>query len=163
MVRGRKPIPSKVQEAKGAFKKNPQRRRDNEPPAPSGVPAMPSDLDALGKKCWRTTVDLIAEMELISKTDWRALEEYCRHYQRWKRLLDLVEENGESLSYTDANRNVRKVRNPDFSALLDAEKQMARFETEYGFSPSSRARLSVPGQKREDQLDALFAARGTRN
>ena len=118
------------------------------------------DFGSLAKKCWKITVGLIAEMELISQTDWRALEEYCRHYQRWKRLVTLVEDNGESLTYTDASHNERRCRNPDFSALLDTEKQMAKFETEYGFTPSARARLSIPGNKREDPLDALFAARG---
>jgi len=96
-------------------------------------------------------------------TGLRAIEEYCRHYQRWKRLVKLVEDNGESLTYTDASHNERRVRNPDFAALLDTEKQMARFETEYGFTPSARARLTIPGEKREDPLTALFAARGQNN
>lgn len=54
MARPRKP--TKVLEAKGAFKKDPQRRRDGEPEVTDPIGAPPESLTALEVKAWHELV-----------------------------------------------------------------------------------------------------------
>jgi len=84
MAKGRKPIPTAIQEATGAYKKNPQRRRANEPTAPAGRPDMPKNLKPHAKKAWTRTVQAMETMGILSSADWASMEIYAAAYQTFK-------------------------------------------------------------------------------
>lgn len=50
--RGKPRKPTKVLEREGAFKINPQRRRQGEPDADVDEPVLPEGLDEIGQRAW---------------------------------------------------------------------------------------------------------------
>ncbi len=163
MVAGKKPIPTKIQELKGAYKKDPQRRRTNEPTAPAGRPEMPKDLKPHAKKAWTQTVQALETMGILSSADWAALEIYAAAYQQFKECQASIEKRGTTLWSTNKNGADYAMKNPDVAVMAEAVKTLFKVWAEFGLSPSARTRLAVTGEKQQDPLDALFAARGQSN
>ncbi len=158
-----RPIPTKIQEAKGAYRKNPQRRRTNEPIAPAGRPDMPKNLKPHAKKAWTRTIQAMETLGILSSVDWAALEVYAAAYQTFKECQASIEKRGTTLWSTNKNGEQYAAKNPDVTVMAEAVKTMFRSWAEFGLSPSARTRLSVTGTKKQDPLDALFEARGQDN
>jgi len=162
-MRGRPPIPTAVQEAKGAYRKNPQRRRTNEPTAPAGRPEMPKNLKPHAKKAWTQTVQALETMGILSSADWASLEIYAEAYQQFKECQASIAQKGTAIWSTNKNGFECAMKNPDVAVMAEAVKTLFKVWSEFGLTPSARTRVAVTGEKKQDPLDELFAARGERN
>ena len=160
---GRPRIPTAIQESKGAFKKDPQRRRLGEPVAPSSRPKMPTKLGRYGTACWRETVSFLEELKVLSKVDKKDLELFSRAYNRYRIAENDIEKHGVVQRGTLPSGAEFARKNPALNVIKDAEAVMMRLASEFGLSPSSRTRLSVQVEEKQDPLVALFEARKPRN
>jgi len=65
--------PSKILDARGAFKKNPQRKRDGEPEVKSPLGAPPEHLNESEAGCWHEIVSYAA-MGVLTQADRLSVE-----------------------------------------------------------------------------------------
>lgn len=135
--RGRKPTPTKVKERRG----NPGKRKLNkdEPefsPFNENTPP-PSQLNTDGKKMWTFILKELLSQGVLLQTDLEVVTNYCIAYQNRNRACKDVEKYGTFVE----NGNGGLSKNPAFTVLNEALKQMTTFGALLGLDPSSRQRL----------------------
>lgn len=137
MVRGRKPRAIEVQEASGAFIKDPQRRPKSIIQADSAEPEPPELIagDPIALKVWRETTEILASSKILSRTDTALLTQYVIVYSEWTKAAAYVMEHGHAGPNGKAS--------PESTAFFKLSSEHQKLIAELGLSPSSRARLSV--------------------
>lgn len=146
---GRPPKPTKLKILAG----NPGRRplNTNEPKPKPISPKCPSWLDKEAKKEWKRVAPELERLGLLTIVDGAALAAYCQAYSRWKRAEELVKKEGLVV----ATESGYLMPHP---AVKIAEKSMQLirgFCTEFGLTPSSRGRMSLPVERSDDE-DEFF-------
>ncbi len=147
---GRKPKPSHIRLMEG----NPGKRPVNksEPKPASGKPYCPRELSDEAKKEWKRIVSELDDMGLASKADRAALALYCDAWAMWREACDQIAEQG----LTTLSPNGHLMQSPYVSIRNNAFKQIKSMLTEFGLTPSSRSRVSVPAKEEEDPLQAFM-------
>jgi phage terminase small subunit len=139
MVRGRKPNPSAVQRAKGAYKKDPQRENKQEPTAPKGRPKIPKRLsrNPVAHAAWESLCDALELENRLSITDGYIVEK-----------LAMVEAFID-VAWNDGDASL-------FNRLAATHRSLL---SELGLTASSRTKVTVPEKKDdgEEELAALQA------
>ena len=148
MVKGRKPRAVEVQEASGAFIKDPQRRPKSIVKADAKAPEMPKVIsnDKVAKEVWLETCEVLRESGILSKTDTHLLTHYVLTYAEWVKCAEHIQRHG----HEDENGKT----SPQSTAYFKLAAQHTKLLPELGLSPSSRARLSVAGvvdEKEEEE------------
>jgi hypothetical protein len=119
--------PTAIQELKGAFKKDPQRRRDQEPEHNGPLGAPPPGFDDELTAIWYELDGMVAA-RVLAKSD------------RW--LVEL------------ACRTMRDVRKGQ--ALASERNLLLSCLSRMGLTPADRSKIAVPQKKEElDELAAL--------
>ena len=153
-MRGRKPKPTQLKELEG----NPGKRRLNasepHPPVPDVVPYAPKFLNEDARGEWNRMVNILLGLGLYTEVDHAALAMYCQAWGRWVIAERKLTVEGEIITGVEGG----KCQNPWRYEANKAQDQMRRMLAEFGLTPASRARLSVPGAPDEPSLaDQLFA------
>jgi P27 family predicted phage terminase small subunit len=92
-------------------------------------------------------------MGLLANVDRAALAAYCQAWGRWVEAERTLREKG--LLYKTQRGNV--ITSPYLWIANKALAQMHQFLTEFGLTPSSRARLAVPGAKQsKDEMEKFL-------
>jgi len=125
---GRNRVPTKILEARNAFKKHPERRRDGEPEVTTPLGAAPDRLNELESKAWHEIAKL-APMGVLTEADRLDVEMAARLLARtWS----------------------------DFDSVTDgARKQLHTMLGKYGMNPSDRSRLSIEKPKEASRWEQL--------
>ena len=161
--RGRPPKPTHLRLVEG----NPGRRpiNENEPKPPVEksekrlLAACPTWLSHEAKLAWKRTAPMLRKMGLLTRADVDALAQYCAAYARWKKAMRFLEANGESYPLRDNEGKVRCVQPwPEVSIVAQAQKTMNEKQQEFGLTPASRVRLSVPGGPPDQKQNQQAAA-----
>jgi P27 family predicted phage terminase small subunit len=150
MPRKAKPTSLKILEG------NPGQRKLNkaEPKPRAVMPDPPAHLCPVGVKAWHRVSDGLHYMGVLGDVDRDALAAYCTSYALWKKAWDAINEaTNEDLSsgliIKTTNGNV--IQNPLVGIANKAAADMVKYASEFGMTPSARARLSVgPKDKPED-------------
>lgn len=158
-MRGRKPKPPALKIIEGNRGKRPipevvEPRRTDKPPK------CPSWLNDEARKEWRRIVPELHELGLLSVLDVAALAAYCQSYARYAEAEAFLTEHGAT---------EQRVGKFDTMTVLRAEVYLSKIQlsfirqlcSEFGLSPSSRARMILPKEKEEDPFDA-FVEEGRR-
>lgn len=137
MPRGPKPRAIEVAEASGSFKKDPARRPTNVIKAAEGSPEPPKLISGCkyALACWHQTCDILAESNILSRSDENLLVRYVLTYVEWVKVAEHVQKYGHS----DENGKT----SPQSVAFFKLSSEHNKLIGELGLSPSSRARLSV--------------------
>ena len=115
-ARGPKPTPTAALKLRGSnLAKN---RVKHEPAQPAGLPVRPDWTDPELMAIWDWLVEQLTAMRLLSSADQVAMRRYCR--------LALAGE-----------------RSTDTDEQLKIAAACRAFETDYGLSPSARARIGI--------------------
>lgn len=151
-MRGRKPRAIEVQEASGAFVKDPQRRPSSIVKADKEAPQMPKVIknDKVASEVWDETCEVLRESGILSKTDTHLLTHYVLTYAEWVKCAEHIQKHG----HEDGTGKT----SPQSTAYFKLATQHTKLLPELGLSPSSRARLSVAGvadEKKEDEEDMM--------
>jgi len=133
---GRKPKPRALKIIEG----NPGRRPiGTEPPVAKGVPDCPDHLDGDAAKEWARIAPELAQAGLLAHVDRAALAAYCQAWGRWVGAERLLKTHGMIVK----SPNGHLIQSPVLPIANKAMAQMLKFLTEFGMTPSSRARLDV--------------------
>lgn len=168
MPRGRPRTPTDVLDAKGAFKKDPQRKaaRQNEPKPNGPVGEPPSYFDDFHRGIWGELIDECPE-RVLTKADRKHLELATRltakmrivpgRMHRWLKFL------GEALLMLGMNPIDVEAMKEDFRAALGCSSQelslLATTLTRMGMTPADRSRVQAePENPDDDPFEQLAAA-----
>lgn len=124
---GRPRTPTKVIEMRGAFRKNPNRKR-TDPQVKGPIGNAPKHLSAKEKKIWDEVVEN-APVGVLTSADRIALEEMC------------------SLIYE---------RRYDLASMPCSKRNLLRsYVGVFGMTPGDRSRVNVPGPKERNRFEGL--------
>lgn len=133
---GRRPIPTKIKEARG----NPGHRPLNKlEPDPSLVDlSTPSEfLGAHGKQEWLRVVASLPD-GVVTGVDVGLLEAYCDAYDQWRSSMVLARVHPVVETPNGALQT-----SPYVSIARNARRDMLRLGAELGITPSSRSRVQI--------------------
>ena len=145
---GKRPAPTVLKLIRGEKKKS--RLNQNEPQPKLEAPKCPVFLSSVAKKEWKRMVAELEPLGLLTKIDCAALAGYGDAYGRWADASKILQKTGLIIKINDY-----PVRNPALSIISQALKEMKGFLTEFGMTPSSRARVNVPKPKPKSPFDKI--------
>tara|TARA_R100000808_G_scaffold21781_1_gene47135 strand:+ start:651 stop:1139 length:489 start_codon:yes stop_codon:yes gene_type:complete len=156
MPRGQKPLPAGIAELTGAYHKDPKRKRNNQPKPPTGTPTCPRYLSRIAKAEWRHVVELLKKMNVISLADKSALTMYCQTYSEWRKSVEMCEQYGAWNVVKKPDGSVDTKRHEWDRVRERTAEACRRWLTEFGLTPSARARLQVE-ENTADEFDAFIS------
>jgi P27 family predicted phage terminase small subunit len=131
LIKGNKNFTKKEIEARKAAEAKLKPKADNIKP--------PSWLSSLAKREFKRLAAEMQAIDLMTNVDVNQLAVYCRAYARYIELQDGKEdlETGEVLT--------------DEKTLDTLYKQLKSMAIEFGFTPSSRAKLAMPKEEEKEK------------
>jgi P27 family predicted phage terminase small subunit len=117
----------------------------------------PAWLDAIAKKEFKRLAAELLQTEIISNVDVNQLAIYCRSYSRYVQLqkgIPATDMNGEPVLDADGNE-VLETNEKELDILY---KQLKGMAAEFGFTPSSRAKIAIqkPEEKQKTPEEEMF-------
>lgn len=139
-MRGRRPKPTRLKVLTGNPGKRPLNK--NEPrPAPS-VPECPPELGPAAQREWTRLVKELATLNMITSLDRAALATYCGAYALWAEATEAIQKFGAMVKSPAGY----PMQSPYISIANRQAEIMMRIASEFGFTPASRSRISVPDE-----------------
>lgn len=158
---GRKPKPTKLKILEG----NPGKQKlpKGEPMPDAKMPEAPGHLDGYGREEWDRIAHGLYTLGILSEIDQAALAAYCDSYSQWRtateELNKLKKENPlKALLLKTISGNW--IQNPLVGEANKAKSDMVRYATEFGMTPSARARLAIdPGRGGKSKFEGLIGGK----
>ena len=141
MRRGPKPESAAIKIAKG----NPSKRRiglDPKSGSESGLPVV-SAPDFLTKDDlvhWRKLTPRLVQLKLLTEVDETAFARYCSALNRWVRVKNILDANGETYTVESPHGTYLRPR-PEVNTEDKLQRQLESFEAKFGLNPSDRQRI----------------------
>jgi P27 family predicted phage terminase small subunit len=146
MQRGRKPKPTALKLVQG-------RRVDSQEPKFTGTPEKPDYLDDIGSRMWDVLLAELGRTGMVTQVDAGALAGACANYSRAVQCERIICDKGMTMLVGENNYSQQR---PEIAIGFKAWQIFRAFCSEFGLTPSSRVRLTAPGQPIEDDLEAAL-------
>lgn len=153
-MRGRKPKPTHLKVLAGNPGKRPLNK--NEPKPAPRAPYCPRWLSPLAKQQWRRFVPVLEKLGLATEIDQPALAALFEDYAKWRQCEEVLAREGLTYEYTNKAGETNIVLRPEYYAAQKYQQQMRALLAEFGMTPSSRSRISLPEQKEQDEFEAFL-------
>lgn len=133
---------------------NPGKRpiNKNEPRPSKGEIKCPGWLLKDAKKEWKRVLPELERLGLLTTIDIAALVGYCQSWARYVEAEKFLKDN-DSIFITDKGYMGQV---PQVGMAQKYLKLCQSFMTEFGFTPSSRGRLSLPNKDQDKELLELI-------
>jgi P27 family predicted phage terminase small subunit len=139
-MRGRWPKPTRIKFLTGNPGKRPLNR--NEPRPEPALPECPPELGPGARREWDRLVRELSKLDLITNLDRAALASYCGAYALWAEAVEAIQKFGTMVKSPSGY----PMQSPYISIANRQAELMMRIASEFGFTPASRSRISVPSQ-----------------
>jgi P27 family predicted phage terminase small subunit len=153
MKPGSKPKPTELKRLEG----NPGKRRlnKNEPQPDPTVPKCPWWFNYEARKEWERITPELHRLGLLTLIDHAALEGYCIAYAMLVQAAKDILGDGIIYNYHDTKSlKMKRVKKPEVAVVRDSLNQIRLFCAEFGLTPSSRGRMTLPSEgKDESELE----------
>ncbi len=150
MVVGRKPKPPALKILEG----NPGKRRiETDIPQPDDrIPTCPHWLEEAAKVEWMRVAPELNRLGLLTRVDRAALAAYCQSYARWQAAETILSSEGITCEY-NRTRTVKPTATCGRKCLCAKQylQFLRAFCSEFGLTPSSRARMVLPKDEEDDE------------
>lgn len=147
---GNKPKPDAIKELEGNPGKSPMTGHAKAAPL-TDVPEPPEWLGEYGVKEWERVAPTLVNMRILADADVLMLAVYCQNVHIMvEAAIDLANQGNVVMGTRGW------VRNPSLTAFNAAVVAMRALAAEFGMTPSSRARVSIPTGDVAVTLDELL-------
>jgi P27 family predicted phage terminase small subunit len=136
--RGPSPTSTRLKILAGNAGKRPLKTRRAE--VPSSRVDCPQWLTAAAKEEWRRLAPQLTRRGLLTPLDRAAFATYCQAFGRWRDCLAAIESLGTV--YVTAGGRVHE--RPEVKMAHQYSQLMRAFAVEFGMTPGSRTRMSIP-------------------
>ena len=134
--------PTKLKKLQGTYRTD--RDGKNEPDPEVQIPRKPTWMKGEAAKEWKRITPQLAELGLISELDLVALTAYCSNWALFIECEQTILERG--LTFETPNGHTQQ--RPEVSIRRQALEQAKSFLTEFGLTPASRSKISLPEKKK---------------
>jgi len=149
-MRGRKPKPTAIKILEGNPGKRPLNL--NEPKPLQIAPECPDWLLDEAKKEWNRLAPELERLGLLTIVDEMAFAGLCQNYAIYIEIEKYLEENGRVMKTESGTVKSR----PEVYIANNALKFVRSFASEFGLTPSSRGRISLPSELIDDEFEKLL-------
>ena len=112
---------------------------------------VPPHLSDEAKVEWGRMSEKLYRLGLLTDLDVSMLAGYCQAYGRWvqaeRAIAALAKNDPQTYALMVKTKNGNAIQNPLIGTANKALDMMHKFASEFGMSPSLRARLSVNGEQ----------------
>jgi len=152
-LRGPPPKPRALRMLEGNPGKRPLNEREPQPPI--GRPRCPEYLDDLAKREWRRLVPILEKMRVLTEADDIALANLCMQYS----LLQQAQVKLAKTGLLIKTRSGYIQQSPLVAIVANCVEQVGRLCREFGLTPASRTRISVPPEEpgRDRIMEAIWS------
>ena len=146
-MRGRRPKPTRLKVLTG----NPGKRplNEHEPRPDPNVPPCPSELGPAAQREWDRLVTELATLNLLTNLDRAALAAYCGSYALWAEATEAIQKYGAMVKSPSGY----PMQSPYIAIANRQAEIMMRIASEFGFTPASRSRISMPSNSEPTLFD----------
>ena len=140
MMPGRKPLPVAVKKIRGTLQKC---RTNPREPKPTGTLSTPPEYMSDGaKQAWQYAVEN-SPPGLLSALDGAVLERWANCSGMYREALAKINRSGVSGMLIKTPSGILR-RSPLMDVIRDLALEMKGYESEMGFTPAARSRVSMP-------------------
>ena len=155
-MRGRKKTPTKLKELKGSLRKCREVSNEMQTTTVISMPQAPSFLNQHGADEWDLVTNELANIKMLHLTDLSILAAYCNEIGIYREIAQELQGNfTEQTVDKDGRLRSSKIA-PKYKVMQNALQNAMKIATQFGFTPSSRASLSMPEQDEERTDDFNF-------
>lgn len=154
MPAGRKPKSTELLQKQGTFR--PDRHGDR---VDVEIPLKKEASDWLSedeKEVWVKWHEFLQKNDILKETDEVAFGLLCKVFVRVQTLSEEMTSPDDYVSthISDVGAEVTR-KNPKYEIMADSEKTLLRILTEFGMTPSSRAKVKTAIQEKKNPLQEL--------
>jgi P27 family predicted phage terminase small subunit len=125
------------------------------------IPKAPPFLIGIARQEWRRIAPQCFALGLLTDLDVSALAAYCQAYGRWVtaelRAAEMAERDELTSGLMIKTTNGNAIQNPLVGVARRAAADMVRYASEFGLTPSARARLALnPQAPKKSRFDGLI-------
>jgi P27 family predicted phage terminase small subunit len=147
--RGPKPAPTELKLLRGVRE---DRINPASPAVVEGDPPCPAHLDDVARSKFHELVNDLRANGVLSRTDAASIELYASTYSLWRMARDDLKE-AKNLTVEGAMGGTKT--NPVLSIVTTTSGLLARLQSEFGLTPSSRSRVSSTSTE-PDELETFL-------
>ena len=142
--------------------KNKDRIRKNEPKPRPVSPGVPSHLDPIARREWKRLAVVFGRLGLLTEIDGASFAGYCIAHSTLVRINRALKDCGYKMLAEKhtvdgaGNEHLEVKANPLIVQQRLALMAIRSFCTEFGMSPSSRGKISVPGAGEDGSYENLL-------
>ena len=120
------------------------------------MPQAPSFLNQQGADEWHLVTNELANIKMLHLTDLSILAAYCNEIGIYREIAQELQGNfTEQTVDKDGRLRSSKIA-PKYKVMQNALQNAMKIATQFGFTPSSRASLSMPDKDEEKTDDFNF-------
>jgi P27 family predicted phage terminase small subunit len=144
---GRKPKPTNLKILEGNPGKRPLNKTE---PKPRGSVVKPDWLDGYASEFWDKYAPLCEKLGVLTAADVPTFTGMCEHWHSWRTVKDEIRKP----DFSPVNKHGQVA--PACTLAKNSWNDFMKVAVEFGLTPSSRCRISLPGIPEEDENDAEF-------
>jgi P27 family predicted phage terminase small subunit len=114
----------------------------------------PAWLDPIAKKEFKRIAGELMELDLLTNIDVNALAAYCDAYSDYIKCTKIIQEEGLMVEYTNKAAETNKVPHPLLTKKKQLHEQMRSLASEFGLTPSARAKIAIPKKEEAPKSEA---------
>jgi len=127
----------------------------NEPKPRPIPPKCPKWLSKKAKEEWKRTAPILERIGLLTEADRTTFILYCQTYAKWEEAEQFLKEKGTTYAYPKKDKDGNTIAvyiapYPQVAIARQCADQLIKLSAMFGFDPSSRGRMSIPGRDEED-------------
>lgn len=154
-MRGRKPKPTDQKQAKGTLRESRVFEDEIKFDLVEDRIEAPICLGINGQAEWNRIVPQLQSRGVLSEVDYTNLTAYCMEVDGYFDAKKTLQDEGKYVTVTTKSGKY-KVAHPAISVANNCLKNFLKIATEYGFTASSRTRISVGKAKADPEKDKFL-------
>lgn len=143
--RGPAPTPTRLKVLRGTDRADRKAPNEMKPKTASLLPKPPDYFDDVAKKIWQKVTRNLRDLKMLCEVDYELLSAYCFQLSIIERTAkELAKPSGLLIKFKNKAGATNLIPHPHVKIYNDALSQANRLAAQFGFSPSSRTRISAP-------------------
>lgn len=147
-----RPIPTALKLINGNPGKRPLNKKEPKPDNALLICPKYLQCDTVAYNEWNRLVPELYKLGLLTNIDQTVLELYCSQYSIYREAIKQIQKEGLT---TNNIRDGFKAL-PEVAIARESAKTIKAIAIEFGLTPSSRSKISLPGESLEDEFEKLL-------
>ena len=115
------------------------------------VPECPLELSSVTQQEWERLATELGKLRILTALDRTALATYCNAYALWFEAITAIQKYGTMVK-SPSGFSIQ----PPYVSIANRQAEiMMRIASEFGFTPASRSRISMPNKSQPTLFDGL--------